>query len=194
MSEEIEEKDQVEVTFEENNIDEVSEVEVVEEETAEEESLSEEEIDKVADAGIDVLKTVLSHFDSAGAEINEYEGDEGEVVLDVVGGDLGILIGRRGHTLEALQTLTSAIAHHQSGVRYPISVDVESYKYRMGQRIERMAKTAADRALRQDREVKLDPMSAYERRLVHMALRDDSRVETHSIGKDPQRRVVVTPV
>lgn len=156
--------------------------------------LTEEELDEVADTAIDVLRMVLSHFDAEGAEINEYEGDEGEILLDVVGGNLAVLIGRRGHTLEALQTLVSTITHKRLGNHYPVTVDVESYKHRQRQKIESMAYSAANRADRQDRDIQLRPMNPYERRLVHMALRDDERVETFSVGTDPNRCVVVRPI
>lgn len=156
--------------------------------------LSEEELDEVADTAIDVLREILAHFDAEGAEINEYEGDEGEILLDVVGGNLAVLIGRRGHTLESLQTLVSTITHKRLGNRYPVVVDVESYKHRQRQKIESMAYSAANRADRQDREVSLRPMNPYERRLVHMALRDDERVETYSVGTDPNRYVVIRPI
>lgn len=159
-----------------------------------EEELSEEELDEVADAAIDALRDILEHFDSNGAEINEYEGDDGEIILDVVGGDLAVLIGRRGHTLDALQTLISTITFKKVGFRYPVTVDVESYKHRQRQKIESMAFSAASRADRQDRDVKLRPMNPYERRLVHMALRDDERVQTHSEGQEPNRYVIVSPV
>ena len=156
--------------------------------------LSEEELDEVADAAIETLQEILSYFDAEGAEINEYEGDERELLLDVVGGDLGVLIGRRGKTLDALQILVSAIVRNKIGFRYPITVDVESYKHRQRQKLESLAYSAASRAFKQDRDVKLRPMNPYERRLIHMALRSDERVETFSIGKDPERCVVVRPV
>lgn len=159
-----------------------------------EDELSEEELDEVADAAIEALRDILEHFDSNGAEINEYEGDDGEIILDVVGGDLAVLIGRRGHTLDALQTIISTITFKKLGFRYPVTVDVESYKHRQRQKIESMAYSAASRADRQDRDVKLRPMNPYERRLVHMALRDDERVETHSEGQEPNRYVIVSPV
>lgn len=159
-----------------------------------EHEFTEEELDEIADNAIDVLRMVLSHFDAEGAEINEYEGDEGEILLDVVGGNLAVLIGRRGHTLEALQILVSTITHKRLGNHYPITIDVESYKHRQRQKIESMAYSAANRADRQDRDIQLRPMNPYERRLVHMALRDDERVETFSVGTDPNRCVVVRPV
>ena len=166
--------------------------EVIEEDSSVEER-SEEDLDEVADTAIEVLRTILAHFDAEGAEINEYEGDDQEIILDVVGGDLAILIGRRGHTLDAIQTLVSNITNRKLGYRYPVTIDVESYKHRQRQKIESLAYSAASRADRQDREVSLRPMNPYERRLVHMALRDDERVETYSVGEEPNRHVVVAP-
>lgn len=153
----------------------------------------EEDLDQVADTAIEALRSILAYFDAEGAEINEYEGDDQEIILDVVGGDLAILIGRRGHTLDAIQVLVSNITNKKLGYRYPVTIDVESYKHRQRQKIESIAYSAAARADRQDREVSLRPMSPYERRLVHMALRDDERVETYSVGEEPNRHVVVAP-
>lgn len=160
---------------------------------AEEETRSEEDLDQVADTAIEVIRSILSHFNANGAEINEYEGDDQEIILDIVGGDLAILIGRRGHTLDAIQTLVSNITNKKLGYRYPVTVDVESYKHRQRQKIESIAYSAAARAVRQDREVSLRAMTPYERRLVHMALRDDETVETYSVGEEPNRHVVVAP-
>ncbi len=191
MSEEFENEEEFEV---EEDVDIDIEEDIDAEETDEEnEERNEEDLDEVADTAIEVLRTILAHFNAEGAEINEYEGDEQEIILDVVGGDLAILIGRRGHTLEAIQTLVSNITNRKLGYRYPITVDIESYKHRQRQKIESLAYSAASRADRQDREVSLRPMNPYERRLVHMALRDDERVETYSVGEEPNRHVVVAP-
>lgn len=157
--------------------------------------LTDEELDEVADSAIEIVKDVLHHFDISGAEINEYEGDEGEIILDIVGSDdLAILIGRRGRNLDALQTMVSAINYRKLGFRFPVTVDVESYKHRQRQKLESLGHSAARRAVSQDKDVALRPMTPYERRLVHMALRDDERVETFSEGVDPNRHVVVRPL
>lgn len=179
---------------EEENISEEEYIEEEDVESGSEEEVSDEQLDMVADTAIEVIRDILSHFDSQGAEINEYEGDENEIILDIVGGDLAILIGRRGHTLDALQILVSNITNHKLGYRYPVTVDVESYKHRQRQKIESLAYSAASRADKQDREVSMRPMNPYERRLVHMALRDDTRVKTYSVGEDPNRYVVVSPI
>lgn len=167
-----------------------------EEETVDavEDEARESELDEISDAAIETLQSILAYFDAEKAEIDEYEGDDQDIILDVVGGDLAILIGRYGHTLDALQVLVSTITQKKVGKRHHVTIDVESYKHRQRQKIETTAYNAADRAVDQDRDIRLRPMNAYERRLVHMALRDDERVETHSEGSDPERRVVVTPI
>ena len=157
------------------------------------EALSDEDLDKVADTAVEALRSMLTRFGIEGASIEEYEGDEGEIILDVVGGDLGLLIGRHGKTLDALQTTVSAITTHQLGFRYPVIVDVEGYRHRRRQKIEEMARKAADRATRQKMPIRMRPMTAYERRVVHVALRDDRRVTTSSEGSEPYRQVVVAP-
>jgi len=157
------------------------------------EELSEEDLDKVADTAVESLQTILNAFGIEGSSIEEYEGDEGEIILDVVGGDLALLIGRHGRTLDALQALVSAITNKKLGFRYPVIVDVEGYRHRRRQKLEEIARRSADRAVRQHGAVKMRPMTAYERRVVHVALRDDQRVTTHSEGEEPFRMVVVVP-
>jgi spoIIIJ-associated protein len=154
--------------------------------------LSEEDLDKVADTAVAIIQRILGAFGTEAA-IDEYEGDDGEIILDIVGGDLALLIGRHGKTLDSLQTLVGAATSRQLGFRYPIVVDVEGYRSRRREKVEDMARRTADRAVRQGRPVKLRPMTSYERRLVHMALRNDRRVVTASEGEDPARAVVVAP-
>lgn len=181
---------------------EAAETDEVEEDTAlpaelgvrvESADLSDEELDKIADTAVEVLKSLLQHFGVEDPTVEEYEGDEGEIILDVMGGDLGLLIGRHGRTLDALQTAVGAVTTRHIGYRYPVVVDVEGYRHRRRQKIEEMAKRAADRASRQHGPVRMRPMTAYERRVVHVALRDDRRVTTSSEGADPYRQVVISP-
>jgi spoIIIJ-associated protein len=157
------------------------------------EDLSDDELDRVADTAVGALRAILGYMGMEPESIDEYEGDEGEIILDVVGGDLALLIGRHGRTLDALQTLVSAITSRELGFRHPVVVDVEGYRHRRRQKIEDIARRAADRAARQHSPVRLRPMTAYERRVVHVALRDDRRVQTASEGEDPFRMVVVGP-
>ena len=156
------------------------------------EELSDEELDTVADVALSVIRNILKHFDAEDSPIDEYEGDDGELILDVTAPNLAVLIGRHGRTLESLQTMFSLIVSRRLGFRYPVVVDGEGYKSRRNGKVTSMAHSAAARAVRQHGSVALPPMSAYERRLVHIALRDNAAVETHSEGVDPERRVVVT--
>jgi len=154
--------------------------------------LTEEELDKVADTAVGVLQSVLKTF-GIEAVIDEYEGDDGEIILDIVGGELAILIGRHGKTLDALQTLVGAATSRQLGFRHPVLVDVEGYRGRRREKLEDIARRTAERVARQGRAVRLRPMTSYERRVIHMALRDDRRVVTGSDGDEPARAVVVSP-
>ena len=157
-----------------------------------EEPLTDEQLDEIADAGVAATQAILSGF-GIEASIEEYEGDDGEIILDIVGGDLGILIGRHGRTLDAMQTLVSALTNRAVNRRFPVLVDVEGYRSRRRVKLEDIAKRTADRVVRQGRPVKLRPMSSYERKVVHVALREDRRVITGSEGEDPFRQVVVSP-
>lgn len=157
------------------------------------EVLSDEEMDKVADTAAVALREILTRFGIEDPTIEEYEGDEQEIILDIMGADLGVLIGRHGKSLDALQTAVGAITTRQLGFRYPVVVDVEGYRHRRRQKIEEMARKSADRAVRQRGPVRLRPMTAYERRIVHVALRNDARVSTGSEGAEPYRQVVIKP-
>lgn len=154
---------------------------------------SEEEVDRIADTAIEAIQDILKYFNVGEVTIEEYEGDEGELILDITGDDLAVLIGRHGRTLDSLQFLISSITSRIVGHRYPIVVDVEGYKARQRQKTEDIALNAADKAVDQDRSIKLRPMTPYERRIVHIALRGDDRVETMSEGEGRARRVVVSP-
>lgn len=155
------------------------------------EELSDDELDTVADVAVEVLRSILEHFDAADSPIDEFDGDEGELILDVKAGNLAVLIGRHGRTLESLQTLVSLLVSRRLGFRYPVVVDVEGYRNRRRDKVVGMAHSAASRAVRQGRSVSLPPMSAYERRLVHIALRDNDAVETHSEGSEADRHVII---
>ena len=155
--------------------------------------LTEEETDKVADVAVEYLRELLGFFGETSCSIDEYNGDNGELILDVNGGDLAVLIGRHGRTLDALQMVLSSLMSSTLKFYYPIVVDIESYKSRRKSKVQGLARAAAAKARKQGR-VAMAPMNAYERRLVHLALHDDDSVTTHSEGEDPNRRVVITAV
>lgn len=156
--------------------------------------LTDAELDFVADAAIRSIKDILSYFGETGSSIDEYDGDNGELILDINGGDLAVLIGRHGRTLDALQMVVSSLLSSTLGFHYPIVVDIEGYKSRRKNKVQSLAHSAAARAKKQHGSVSLPPMNAYERRLVHLALVDDDSVVTHSEGEEPMRHVVVTLV
>lgn len=185
-----------ELEFEEHAVETEEEVSEDEENSSEESGvpeLSDEELDEVADTAISILQDILKYFNVGEVTIDEYEGDEGELILDITGDDLAVLIGRHGKTLDSLQFLVSAVTVRKMGFRYPVVVDVEGYKSRQRQKLESIARSAANRAAGQNRSIKLRPMTPYERRIVHITLRDDDRVETASEGEGSVRHVVVIP-
>lgn len=157
-------------------------------------ALTDDEIDLVADTAITYVRELLGFFGEKKVSIDEYEGDEGELLLDVSGGDLAVLIGRHGRTLDSLQMIVSSFMSNRLKFHYPIVIDIEGYKSRRKEKLVNLAHSAAARAKRQHGRISLAPMNAYERRIVHLALLDDVEVTTHSEGVDPERRVVITYV
>ena len=155
--------------------------------------LTDEELDRIADTSIAALQDILKYFNFGEVTIDENEGEECELILDITGDDLAVLIGRHGKTLDALQFLVSAITVRTIGYRYPVVVDIEGYKGRQRQKLESIARSSANRAASQNRSIKLRPMTPYERRIVHITLRDDDRVETASEGEGSARHVVILP-
>jgi spoIIIJ-associated protein len=119
--------------------------------------------------------------------------DEEEIHVDVWGEDLGILIGRGGSTLQALQDIVTTIVRRNLPEVRRIVVDVERYKERRRQKLMEYAERMADKALTTKKPIKLEPMTPRERKIVHDALKDVVGVESKSEGEDPQRRIVISP-
>ena len=158
------------------------------------EQLADDEMDKIADLAVGYLKGILELFGETSSSIDEYDGDNGELILDVNGGDLAVLIGRHGRTLDALQMVLTSLLSSRIKFYYPVVVDIEGYKNRRKKKIQDLARSSAARAKKRHGKVSLAPMNAYERRLVHLALLGDEGVVTHSEGEDPERHVVITAV
>ena len=114
--------------------------------------------------------------------------------VDIEGNDLSILIGRRSETLNALQYITSLIVNKQMGRLVPLMVDVQGYRNRREQQIRSLALRMADQCVKSGRRQSLEPMSANERRMVHLALRSYEGVRTESVGENPRRKVTILPV
>lgn len=114
-----------------------------------------------------------------------------QVTFNLRGEDLGILIGKHGQTLDALQYLTNLAAHRDADERVRIVIDVEDYRKRREETLVRLAQRLADRVKLRGEKVVLEPMSPHERKIIHTALQDDLRVTTFSEGEEPFRKVVI---
>ncbi|RME72454.1 MAG: protein jag [Chloroflexi bacterium] len=119
--------------------------------------------------------------------------EEAPLVLDITGRDLGILIGRQSQTLRALQYILRLMVSKEMGSWQPVIVDVESYRIRRHQSLRRLAERMAERAVANKRRVVLEAMPAYERRIIHLALKDHPAVYTKSVGSDENRKVTIIP-
>lgn len=116
---------------------------------------------------------------------------EEAVEIDLVGDDMGVLIGKRGQTLDSLQYLVSLIINKKSDKYLRVKLDTENYRERRKETLENLAKNIAFKVKRTKRSVSLEPMNPYERRVIHSALQNDRYVTTKSEGEEPFRHVVV---
>jgi len=149
----------------------------------------------VLDSANEVIKNLISHMD-VDVVVNLKEADNEETggpIFEIEGDDSGLLIGRKGETLRSLQFLTRFIVGRQTGERANISLDVEGYDERRKQSLANLAIRVAQRVVKTGRSIELEPMSARERRLVHVALAENAEVYTESSGEGRDRRVVVIP-
>jgi len=149
----------------------------------------------VLDSASEVLNNLVSHMD-VDVVVNLKEADNQETggpVFEIEGDDSGLIIGRKGETLRSLQFLTRFIVGRQTGERANLTVDVEGYDERRKQSLSNLANRVAERVVKTGRSIELEPMSARERRLVHVALSENSDVYTESSGDGRDRRVVVIP-
>ena len=121
-----------------------------------------------------------------------YNASDRELLVSMEGDDMGILIGKRGQTLDSLQYLVSLVVNKESEEYIHVKVDTENYRQRRKETLENLAKNIAYKVKRTKRSVSLEPMNPYERRIIHSALQNDKYVTTHSEGEEPFRRVVVT--
>ncbi len=144
-----------------------------------------------ADESRDFTATVLGMMGYA-TVVNSLENDEG-VAVTLEGGDLGGLIGRRGHTLDSLEFLVALHLIRRFGRRVPVALDAAGYRARREKALLEMARQAADRVVSERKPVSLEPMEPRDRRTIHMALADDPRVTTASEGEDEARHIVVVP-
>jgi spoIIIJ-associated protein len=154
----------------------------------------------IAEAAQAVLERLLTLMGVAGSIVPQAqpfveEGQEANasVAFDIKGEDLGILIGRRGQTLACLQYIVRLMVGHQTKTRAPVVIDVEGYKQRRYQTLQALALNMAEQVKASGEPFTLEPMSAYERRIIHLALADHPDVTTESIGQGESRKVVILP-
>ena len=155
------------------------------------------ELAKVEDITVktceEFLTNVLKAMDME-VEIKTSIDEEGALCIEMNGDNMGILIGKRGQTLDSLQYLTNRVANKAQDGYVRVKLDTEDYRRRRKETLENLAKNIAHKVKRTRRSVSLEPMNPYERRIIHSALQGDRSVTTHSEGEEPYRRVVVTLV
>ena len=147
----------------------------------------------VDDSAKDFLKDV---FDAMGMDVNidvKYDEFDKTIDIDLSGDNMGALIGKRGQTLDAVQYLTNLVVNKNSEEKIHVKVDTEDYRARRRKTLENLAKNMASKVKRTRRQVVLEPMNPYERRVIHSTLQNDKFVTTHSEGDEPFRKVVITP-
>jgi spoIIIJ-associated protein len=145
---------------------------------------------ELAQAAVEVLEELLARMDMS-ASVAQVDTDP--ITLNIRGDDLGILIGRRGQTLASLQYIVRLIVAHRSEEWLPIVIDVEEYKQRRYRALQALAYRMADRVREKKMPFTLEPMPAYERRIIHLALAEHPDVTTQSVGQDEARKVVIVP-
>jgi spoIIIJ-associated protein len=142
---------------------------------------------------VEFLQDILQIIGIEG-DVSLENSEEGVFLLKINGKDLGLLIGKRGSTLNALQYLTNIIFHRQFVYnKERVLVDVENYRSRRKKTLEQLAKNLAIKAMRTKKEVTLEPMTPQERRIIHLALKNNRDVITSSYGEEPYRKVVISP-
>lgn len=140
------------------------------------------------------IEDVLKAMDMKDVNITSIIDEEGALSISMEGSNMGILIGKRGQTLDSLQYLTNRVANKMQDGYVRVKLDTEDYRRRRKETLENLAKNIASKVKRNRRTVSLEPMNPYERRIIHSALQADPAVSTHSEGEEPYRRVVVTLV
>ena len=156
----------------------------------------ETELAKVEPATIEAcekfVEDVLNAMNMEDVKVTSTVDEEGALSINMEGKNMGILIGKRGQTLDSLQYLTNRVANKMQDGYVRVKLDTEDYRRRRKETLENLAKNIASKVKRTRRTVALEPMNPYERRIIHSALQSDPAVSTHSEGEEPYRKVVVT--
>lgn len=140
---------------------------------------------------VSLLKEIFRTMD-LDVKINAEENEK-TIMIDLEGPDLGLLIGRRGETLDALQYLVNLSVNKNQEIRKKIIIDIEGYRDRREKTLQKLAEKLAEKARQRGRNVVLEPMSAQERRIIHTALQGRDDIYTFSEGEDPYRKIIISP-
>ena len=152
--------------------------------------------DRQEKAKADAVKFLTDVFKAMKLEASinvEFDAAENELSIDVKAEDMGVLIGKRGQTLDSLQYIVSLAINKDSNEYVKVKLDSENYRVRRKETLENLARNIASKVKRTGRQVSLEPMNSFERRIIHSALQGDPDCETFSEGNDPYRKVVVKP-
>ena len=146
----------------------------------------------IEDKAKDFLKEVFQAMNLTVVVNVKFVEEDNSMEIDLSGDEMGVLIGKRGQTLDSLQYLVSLVVNKEVENYIRVKVDTENYRQRRKETLENLAKNIAYKVKRTKKPVSLEPMNPYERRIIHSALQNDKFVTTHSEGEEPFRRVVVT--
>ena len=146
----------------------------------------------IEDKAKDFLKDIFEAMNLAVFINVKFDAADNSLDIDLSGDEMGVLIGKRGQTLDSLQYLVSLVVNKEVENYIRVKVDTENYRQRRKETLENLAKNISFKVKRSKRSVSLEPMNPYERRIIHSALQNDKFVTTHSEGEEPFRRVVVT--
>ena len=146
----------------------------------------------VEDVAENFLKEVFSAMNMEVSVEVKYDEEGKTMDIELSGNEMGVLIGKRGQTLDSLQYLVSLVVNRETEEYIRVKVDTEDYRKRRRETLENLAKNIAYKVKKTKRAVSLEPMNPYERRIVHSVLQNDKYISTHSEGDEPFRRVVVT--
>lgn len=146
----------------------------------------------ITDIADQFLKDVFNAMNMAVVIESTYDEKEKNISINLSGDEMGVLIGKRGQTLDSLQYLVSLVINKSKQDYIRVKIDTENYRQRRQETLENLAKNISYKVKRTKRSVSLEPMNPYERRIIHSALQSDKYVSTHSEGEEPFRRVVVS--
>ena len=199
----ISESEQPKIESAESVLEDSSDTETYPASVEEDEQILEEEPpfigdDYILDIARDVVSELLEKMKVRATVTSEYIPDSDArsrvpIRVNIQGDDLSYLIGRQAETLNALQYISSLIINKEIGRSIPLIVDVEGYRIRRENQLRQLARRMADQAVSTGRKQVLEPMTAAERRIIHIELRENPQVSTESIGEDPRRKVTILP-